>query len=90
MSVVGLRVTVASSPTNVMGLNSHHAGCASTGSILNLGPRDVDLGGPEVLTGQGYPLTVGSAIDVDLILIDQLYAVTATGTSVLAVLKLRQ
>lgn len=90
MTVVGTRVTVTTAATNVMGLNSHNAVCPSTGSILNLGPQDVDLGGPEVTAGAGYPLTVGSAIDVDLILIDQLYAITASGTAVLAVLKLRQ
>ena len=72
MSVVGSRVTITTAATNVMGINKHNSTCASTGSILNLGPQDVDLGGPEVLTGAGYPLTVGSAIDVDLILIDQL------------------
>lgn len=61
-----------------------------TGSLLNLGSQDVDLGGADVVTGEGYLLRVGGTFDVDLIAGDVLYGVTASGTSSICVLKLRQ
>lgn len=91
MAIVGSRVTITTAITKVFDPNRHGSASSSiTGSVLNLGPSDVDLGGADVVAGAGYPLTVGSAIDLDLIAYDILYAVTTSGTAVLALLKMRQ
>ena len=88
MAILSFRVTVTTSVTALMGGDRGSAGHPLTGSIQNLGTSDVYLGGATVTAAAGYPLTVGSAIDMDLILIDKLYAITASGTAELAVMQL--
>lgn len=90
MPIIGQRVTVTSTASQVVVPTYGSANDPITASVLNLGPNDVDLGGSGVTTGNGYLLRVGGTIDVDLMSGDVLYGVTATSTSVLALLKLRQ
>lgn len=90
MPIIGTRVTVTTAPTQVIVPNNGSITGPITGSILNLGPQDVDLGGAGVTTGAGYLLRVGGTFDLDLIHGDILFAVTASSTAVLCVLKLMQ
>ena len=50
----------------------------------------VYIGGPGVTSSNGYPLTAGSSLPMQLINSDIPYGVTASGTVVVAVLALRQ
>lgn len=90
MPIIGARVTVTTSATQLFTGAYGSATVPVTASFLNLGPVDVDLGGAGVTTGNGYLLRVNGTFDVDLLSTDVLYAVTASGTSVICVLKLRQ
>ena len=90
MPIVGERLTVTTSPTQIIVPNHGSITGPITGSVLNLGPQDVDLGGPGVVAGAGYLLRVGGTFDLDLIHGDVLYGVTASATAVLCVLKLMQ
>jgi len=90
MPIIGTRVTVCTTATVIMLPTNGSTGDPITGSLLNLGSQDVDLGGAGVTTGAGYLLRVGGTFDVDLIAGDVLYGVTASGTSSICVLKLRQ
>lgn len=88
MAILSFRVPVTTSVTYLLGGDRGSAGHPLTGSVQNLGAATVYLGGATVTAAAGYPLTVGSSIDLDLILIDKLYAITASGTAELAVMQL--
>jgi hypothetical protein len=90
LPIIGARVTVTTSPTQIVLPTYGSATDPVTGSLLNLGPADVDLGGAGVTAGAGYLLRVGGTFDVDLIGGDVLYGVVAASTAVVCVLKLRQ
>lgn len=90
MPIIGSRVTVGTTPVVLLSPTYGSVGDPVTGSLLNLGAQDVDLGGATVTTGAGYLLRVGGTFDVDLISGDVLYGVTASGTSSICILKLRQ
>lgn len=90
MPILGGRTTVTTSATQVVVPNNGSIVGPVTASILNLGPNDCDLGGEFVTTGNGYLLRVGATFDVDLIHGDVLYAVTASGTTVLCHIRLMQ
>lgn len=79
--------TVLSSPTQA----SRTVGDSSTFSIRNLGPNDCELGGEDVTFGGGFPLYVGEGMDLDLMMLEILYAVCDTGnTTEIARLMTRQ
>jgi hypothetical protein len=88
--VIGSRTTVTTVATQLMLPNNGSISAPVTGSLLNLGPSDVDLGGPGVVAGAGYLLRVGGTFDLDLIHGDVLFGVTASSTAVICKLLLMQ
>lgn len=90
MPIISNRITVTTSPTQLLIPNNGSIAAPITGSILNLGPSDIDLGGETVVSGSGYLLRVGGTFDLDLIHGDVLYGVVASGTSVVCTLKMMQ
>lgn len=90
MPIIGERITVTTSPTQIIVPNHGSISGPITGSIMNLGPQDVDLGGAGVAAGAGYLLRVGGTFDLDLIHGDILYGITASSFATICLLKLMQ
>jgi hypothetical protein len=89
--IIGTRVTVTDSPTLIYVPRHGSAGDPRSGSILNLGPADIDLGGETVSTGAAYLFRKNATMDLDLLAGDELYGVAPSGQSaVVSILKLRQ
>jgi hypothetical protein len=90
MAITALRITVADTATLLM----DPAGNTNLGPgavmIKNAGGASVFMGGPAVTKDDGTELASGEFISLDLRWDDVLYAVTASGTIVCHVLKLRQ
>lgn len=90
MPIIGQRVSIGNTPTPIIIPTYGASGDPITGSLLNLGPETVDLGGFTVAVGAGYPLVMNATFDVDLIAGDVLYGICPGGATTIAVLKLRQ
>lgn len=84
MAVSASRVTVGTAATELSGTDHDRR----AGSSLLIRPAaDVYLGGPGVTTAAGYLVAAGMEFAVDLVLGDRLYAVAATGTVAVSVLR---
>lgn len=90
MPIIGERVTVTTTATQVVVPTYGAASDPITASLRNPGPSSVFLGGAGVTSSAGYELVSGGTIDLDLMAGDVLFGITATGTQVVHVLKLRQ
>jgi hypothetical protein len=79
-------VTVGTTPTLIV---SGRAGDNYSGASVVVRPAaTVFLGGPDVTTGVGYSVVAGGEMAVDLGDGDDLYAVVASGTTTVDVLRL--
>lgn len=81
--ISGSRVTVTTSPTVIVAADGQSI------LIKNIGSIDVDLGGATVAAGAGFPLAAGGEVAMDLQgWSGGLYAVTASATAVVCVLRI--
>lgn len=90
MPIVSVRVTVTTSPTVLSNPVYGSAGDPISVVVKNIGGASVYLGGAAVQSTDGLELAAGETLAVDLLAGDVLYAVAATGTVSVAVMKLRQ
>jgi hypothetical protein len=81
VAVEGVRINVTSTAT----LIADGGGDGCNVAIVN-GSTVIDLGGPDVETGEGFQLAAAGSISMDLPPGDVLYGVTASGTSAIQVL----
>lgn len=92
MAIVSTRVTVAATPTIVVdtfrGGNSFRDNTSS--SVKNTGGASVYLGGAAVAAADGFELAPGQVITIDHVAGDDLYGITAAGTVVVHVMRLKQ
>jgi hypothetical protein len=87
MAVVGARVTVAATATALVVADPLDQGGVVCAIKNPTGGVTVDLGGSAVTTGTGFALAGGESASVDLQGGESLYAITASGTQVIHVLK---
>lgn len=73
MAVDQGRVTVTTTATEVV------VGVRGAGTVKF--SADVCVGGPDVTTANGFPLSAGDTLSLDLARSDALYAITASGTA---------
>lgn len=73
MAVDQGRVTVTTAATEVV------VGVRGAGTVKF--SADVYVGGPDVTTSNGFPLSAGDTFSLDLARSDSLYAITASGTA---------
>lgn len=92
MSIVSSRVTVAATPTPVALTQRGAEGLPdnTVATIKNAGGTSVFLGGSAVTAAAGFELAPGDVISVDLIIGDDVYGITAAGTSAVHVMRMRQ
>ncbi len=84
MAVRAYRVTVTTTPTKL----SDHDADARTGSAIVVRPAgDVYVGGSGVTTAAGYLVAGGTELALDLDVREDLYAVAASGTVSVSVLR---
>lgn len=90
MPILSTRVSVGTSPTILS--NPVNGSLTDPISVVvkNIGGASVYLGGAAVQSTDGLELAAGETLAVDLMGGDVLYAVTASGTVSVAVMKLRQ
>lgn len=82
MAVAAAAITVTTAPTLLTGTDLAHR---LSFAIRNTGTVTIYLGGPTVTTATGYPLDASQSLSIDLrdqaSTSEELYAVTASGTS---------
>lgn len=92
MPIISNRVTVTASATLVVdtfrGDNSFRDSTSS--SVKNAGGASVFLGGAAVTAAGGFELAPGQIMTIDHVAGDDLYGITASGTVVVHVMRLKQ
>lgn len=92
MPILSSRVTVAATPTMVVdtfrGGNEFRDSTSS--SVKNAGGASVYLGGAAVSAADGFELAPGQVITIDHVAGDDLYGITASGTVIVHVMRLKQ
>lgn len=82
----GARVTVGTAPVQLaVGFGGLEGSLSYLVKNLDTAAT-IDIGGPGVTSGAGYPLGPGASLSADLISGNQLWAVAASGTVSVAVL----
>lgn len=90
MPVLSSRVTVTSSATAVALTLRGSVPDNTSATIKNAGGVSVFLGGSGVTAGAGFELAPGDVFSADLRIGDDIYGITAAGTSEVHVMKFRQ
>lgn len=87
MAFIGRRVTVTTDPTLLNSVDADQRGGSSILVRVPVGGTTVDLGGPAVVAGAGFPLGAGDAMPADAHAGDRLYGIVAAGTQEVYVLE---
>lgn len=87
MAVVGSRVTVGTSAALLASGAGTDTAQGVSALVNNRGAASVDLGGSSVTTGNGYELEAAKSVSIALQPEEELYAVAASGTVSVHVLK---
>lgn len=90
MPIISSRVSVTTSPTVLSNPIYGSLSDPISAVVKNIGGASVYLGGFAVASTDGLELAPGETMNVDLMAGDILYGVTASGTVIVSVLKLRQ
>jgi hypothetical protein len=90
MPIIASRVSVTTSPTVLTNPVNGSLADSISAVVKNTGGASVYLGGVNVQSTDGLELAPGEIMNVDLMAGDILYGVTASGTVIVAVMKLRQ
>lgn len=89
MAIDASSVTVGTSPTRLTSQSDADVNpwASSLAVALPAGGSTVFVGGPAVTTSTGFPLAAGSSLALDLAVGDEVYAVVASGTQTVNVLR---
>lgn len=78
------RITVGTTPTLLTTAESDHS--AGSSALIKAITVGIEIGGPDVAVGSGYPLDQGEAVGADLAS-DKIYGRVASGTGTVAILR---
>ncbi len=89
MAVSTAQIPVGTTATLLSGVDPGSGGAPNGQSLVlsNTGAATVFIGGPGVTTTTGYPVPAGAEYSLDLDGLETLFAIVATGTVTVAVLR---